>query len=74
MRLRRRGGRFLEQGRESGNYMASCSESEEELRAMVGRSVEMCRRRELKVNVGKRKLLLINGEKGLECEVHVGGE
>ena len=27
-----------------------CSESEEDLRAMVGQFVEMCRRRDLKVN------------------------
>ena len=32
-----------------------CAESEEDLRAMVGRIVEMCRRRELKVKPGKRK-------------------
>ena len=30
----------------------------------------MCRR-ELKVNASKSKLMVLNGEEGLECEVHV---
>ena len=50
-----------------------CGESEEELREMVGRFAEMCRRRGLKVNAGKSKVMLLNGEDGLECEVHVDG-
>ena len=33
----------------------------------------MCRRRGLKVNVGKSKAMVLNGEEGLECEVHVDG-
>ena len=37
---------------------------------MVGRFAEVCRRRGLKVNVGKSKVMKLNGEKGLECEVH----
>ena len=37
---------------------------------MVGRFVEVCRRA-LKVNAGKRKVMVLNGEDGLECEVHV---
>ena len=32
-----------------------CSESEEDLRAMVGQFAEVCRRGGLKVNEGKRK-------------------
>ena len=39
------------------------------MRAMVGRFVEVCRRRGLKVNTGKRKVMVLNGEEGLECEV-----
>ena len=39
-----------------------CGESEEELRAMVGRFAEVCRRRRLKVNAGKRKVMVMNGE------------
>ena len=50
-----------------------CDESEEELRVMVGWCAEVCRRRGLKVNVGKSKVMVLNGEEGLECEVHVGG-
>ena len=38
---------------------------------MLGRFVEVCRRRELKVNVGMTKVMVLNGEEGLECEVHV---
>ena len=35
--------------------------------------VELRRRRELKVNVSKGKVKVINGEEGLEREVHVDG-
>ena len=48
-----------------------CSDLEEDLRAIVGRFIEVCRRRGLKVNEGKRKVMLIGGEEGLECEVCV---
>ena len=37
------------------------------------RVVEVCRRRGLKVNSGKSKVMVMNGEEGLECEVHVDG-
>ena len=40
---------------------------------MVGRFAEMCRRRGLKLNAGKSKVVLLNREEGLECEVHVDG-
>ena len=33
----------------------------------------MCRRRGLKVNASKSKVMILNGEEGLECEVHVDG-
>ena len=46
-----------------------CGESEEDLRAMVGRFVEVCRKRGLKVNTGESKVILLDGEEGLECEV-----
>ena len=39
---------------------------------MVGRFFDLCRRRELKVNAGKSKVIIMNGEEGLECEVQVG--
>ena len=49
-----------------------CGESEEELRVMVGRFAEVCRRG-LKVNAGKSNVMVLNGDEGLECEGHVDG-
>ena len=34
--------------------------------------VEVCRRG-LKVNAGKSKVLVLNGEEGLECEISLDG-
>ena len=49
-----------------------CGKSSEDLRAMVvGRFVKVCRRRGQKINTGKSKVILLNGEEGFECEVHV---
>ena len=48
-------------------------ESEEDLRTMVGCFVEVCRRRGVKVNAGKSKVIVLGGEEGLECEVCVDG-
>ena len=45
-----------------------CGELEEYLRAMMGRFVEVCRRRGVKVNAGKSKGLVLGGEEGLEYE------
>ena len=45
-----------------------CGELEEDLRAMVGCFVGVCRRRGLKVNAGKSKMMVFGGE-GLECDV-----
>ena len=50
-----------------------CDEPEEDLRAMVGRLAELCRRRRLKFNAGKSKVTVLNGEEGLQCEIHVDG-
>ena len=36
-------------------------ESEEDLRAMVGRFAEGCRRRGLKVNAGKSRVMVLGG-------------
>ena len=33
--------------------------------------VEVCRRRGLKVKAVKSKVMVLNGEEGLECEVHI---
>ena len=74
------GVRFLEEGREwrvPGLFYADdlvlCGEWEEDLKAMVVRFVQLCRRRGLKVNVNKSKVMVMNGEEGLECEAHVDG-
>ena len=40
-------------------------ESEEDLKAMVGRFVEVYRRRGLKINACKSKVTVVNGEEGL---------
>ena len=40
---------------------------------MVEWFVEVCSRRGLTVNAGKCKVMVLNGEEGLECEVHVDG-
>ena len=50
-----------------------CGESENDLRVMVGRFAELFRRRGLKINAGKSRVMVLNGEEGLECEVHADG-
>ena len=50
-----------------------CVESEENLRAIVGSFIEMCRRRALKINSGKSKVMVLGVEKVLECVVCVNG-
>ena len=40
---------------------------------MVGRFVEVCRRRDLKVNADESKVMALDGVEGLECEVYVDG-
>ena len=39
----------------------------------MGRFLEVCKRRGLKVNAGKSKVMVLNGGEGLECEVQVDG-
>ena len=80
MGMGRRGVSFLEDRREwtlpgllYADDFVLCVESEENLRVMVGWFTEMCRRRGLKVNASKSKVMVMNGEEGLECEVHVDG-
>ena len=62
MGMGRRGVRFQEEGREwrfpgllYTNDLVLYGESEEDLRVMVGRFAEVCRRRGIKVNAGKSK-------------------
>ena len=79
MGMRRKGVRFLEDGKEwrlpcllyAGDLIL-CGESEEDLRATVGWFTEVCRRG-LKVNAGKSKVMVLNREEGFECEVYVDG-
>ena len=52
-------------------HLVLCGESEEDLKGMVGQFAEVCRRRGLKVNAGKSKVMVLNGEERLECEVHI---
>ena len=47
-----------------------CGESEEDLKVMVGRFVEVCRRKGLKINADKRKVMVLGGEEGLGYEIH----
>ena len=42
-----------------------------DLRAIVVRFVEVCKRRGLKVNAGKSKVMVLGREEGLEGEVWV---
>ena len=41
-----------------------CDESEEDLRAMVGRFVEVCRKIDVKTNPGMRKVMVLGGGEG----------
>ena len=80
MGMGRKGVRFQEEGKKwrlpgllYGDDLVLCGESEEDLRAIVGHFIEMCRRRGLKVNSDKSKVMLLVGEEGLDCEVCVNG-
>ena len=42
-----------------------CGESEEDLKVMVERFAEVCRRKGLKANASKSKVMVANGEVGL---------
>ena len=74
----RMGVRFLVEGRKwrlSGLLYAGdlvlYSELEEDLKVMVGHFVEVYRRRGLKVNAGKSKVMVLGWEEGLGCEISV---
>ena len=43
------------------------------MRVMVRRFAEVCKRRGLRVKAGKSKVMVLNREEGLGCEVHVDG-
>ena len=69
MGMGRRGVGLLEDRRLPGLLYADelvlCGKSEDDLRAMVGRFAEVCRRRGLNVNAGKSKVMVLNGEEVL---------
>ena len=44
------------------DHLVLCGESEEDLRVMVGHFGEGCRRRGVKVNAGKSKVMVLGGE------------
>ena len=61
--------RFLEEGRQWRlpvllyvNDFVLCGEPEEDLKVMVGHFVEVCRRRGLKLNADKSKVMLSKKE------------
>ena len=58
------GGEWRLPGLLYADYLVLCGESEEDLRAMVGRFAEVCRRKGLKVNAGKSKVMVLGGQKG----------
>ena len=43
-----------------------CGESEKDLRAIVARFIEVCRRRDLKVNVGKSNVMALGRKEEVE--------
>ena len=69
----RRGVRFLEYGRERrlpgllyADDLVLYSELKEDIRVMVGWFTKVCRKRGLKVNAGKCRVMVLNREEGLE--------
>ena len=69
MGMGRSGVSFLEDEREwrlpcllYADDLVICGELEECLRVMVGRFAEVCRKRGMKVNASKSKVMVLNGE------------
>ena len=78
MGMGRRGVRCQEEGRDGilpGHLYADdlvlCGEPKEDLRVIVGRFIEVGRRKCLKFNAAKSKVMVLGGEEGLKCEVCV---
>ena len=53
--------------------VALCCQPEGDLRAMMGCFVQVCKRRDMKINGCKSKVVVLNGGEGLECMVSVDG-
>ena len=68
----RRGLRFMEEKGETGDYLLYANdsvlygESEEDMKVMVSHFVKVYRRRGMKVNARKSKVMVLNGEEELE--------
>ena len=60
-------------GRMSGNYLASCGESEHNLKMILECYDKVCMRRGLKVNEDKSNVVVLHQEEGLESEICVDG-
>ena len=69
MRLQEEGREWRLPGLLYADDFVLCRESEEDLRAIVGRFIKVCRKRGLKINAGKSKVMLLGGKEGLECEI-----
>jgi hypothetical protein len=74
------GVRMVENGREwrlpcllYADDLVLCGESEESLRRLVERFGKVCKRRGLKVNVDKSKVLVVNGVNA-QCQILLDGE
>ena len=74
MEMGTRGMRFQEERREwrlpdllYADDLVLYSESEQNLRVMMGRFGDVCRRRGLKTNLGKSNVMVVGGEERLEC-------
>ena len=52
------------------NDLVLCGYSEEDLRVMLEWFLKIYRRRGLKVNADKSKVMVLGGEEGLKCEIH----
>ena len=48
-------------------------EPEEDLKTMMGRFAEVCRRRGLKTNAGKGRVMVLNREERLKCKICTDG-
>ena len=57
--------RFLEREGGDAEDLVLCGESEKDLKEMVVRFVEVCRRRSLKFNANKSKVMVLSGKEGL---------
>ena len=72
--------RFMEEGREwrlpgllYADNLVMYGDWKEDLKVMVDHFVEVCRRRGVKVNGDKSKVMLLGGEEELKYKIHVDG-